>query len=148
MSSGTKVFTNESLYVYYKLRWWKCKRSFLEKRIASFWVKNGAVKIKLLNDQVRSITYKVDLLGLTHEGPLDGTDRNIVLLVNLYSSWFKLYRSILYRSMLKAIFERTKVFKFCWVIYIKVFSGILLHSAPGLLLFCQLCRYKFYCIID
>ena len=53
---------------------------------------------------------------------------NSVALINLYSSRFKLYISILYSSRLKAIFERTKVFKFCRVIYIKVFSGILLNS--------------------
>ena len=49
---------------------------FLEKNIASFWVTNGTVNIKLLNDQIRSITHEVDLLTLTHEGPLVSTDRN------------------------------------------------------------------------
>ena len=44
--------------------------------IASFWVTNGTVKIKLLNDKIRSITHEVDLSALTHEGPLVGTDRN------------------------------------------------------------------------
>ena len=76
LSSGTKVFINESLCGYYKLLWSKCKKLFLEKKIASFWVTNGTVKIKLLNDQVRSITHEVDLSALTHEGPLVGTDRN------------------------------------------------------------------------
>ena len=76
MSSETKVFVNENLCGYYKLLWSKCKKLFLEKNIASFWVTNGTVKIKLLNDQVRSITHKVDLSVLTHEGTLVGTDRN------------------------------------------------------------------------
>ena len=76
LSSGTKVFINESLCGYYKLLWSKCKKLFLEKKIASFWVTNGTVKIKLLNDQVRSITHEVNLLALTHEGSLAGTDRN------------------------------------------------------------------------
>ena len=76
MSSETKVFINENLCGYYKLLWSKCKKLFLEKNIASFWVTNGTVKIKLLNDQVRSITHKVDLSVLTHEGTLVGTDRN------------------------------------------------------------------------
>ena len=76
LSSGMKVFINESLCGYYKLLWSKCKKLFLEKKIASFWVTNGTVKIKLLNDQVRSITHEVDLSALTHEGPLVGTDRN------------------------------------------------------------------------
>ena len=61
---------------YYKLLWSKYKKLFLEKRIASFWVTNGTVKIKLLNDQVRSITHEVDLSALTHESALVGTDRN------------------------------------------------------------------------
>ena len=76
LSSRTKVFINENLCGYYKLLWSKCKKLFLEKKIASFWVTNGTVKIKLLNDQVRSITHEVNLLALTHEGSLAGTDRN------------------------------------------------------------------------
>ena len=76
LSSGTKVLINEILCGNCKLLWSKCKRLFLEKNIASFWVTNGTVKIKLLNDQVLSITHEVDLLTLTHEGPLVSTDRN------------------------------------------------------------------------
>ena len=75
-SSGTKVFINESLCGYYKLLWSKCKKSFLEKMIASFRVTSEKVKIKFTDDQVRSITHEVDLSALTHEGPLVGTDRN------------------------------------------------------------------------
>ena len=52
------------------------KNYFWKKKIASFWVINGTVKIKLLNDQIRSITHEVDLSALTHKGPLVGTDRN------------------------------------------------------------------------
>ena len=33
LSSGTKVFINESLFYYYKLLWSKCKKLFLEKRL-------------------------------------------------------------------------------------------------------------------
>ena len=58
------------------LLWSKCKKSFLEKKIASFWVTNATVKIKLLNDQVRSVTQEVDLTALAQEGPLACTDRN------------------------------------------------------------------------
>ena len=54
LSSGTKAFINESLCGYYKLLWSKCKKLFLKKKIASFWVTNETVKTKLLNDQVRS----------------------------------------------------------------------------------------------
>ena len=52
------------------------KKLFLEKTIASFWITNGTVKIKLLNDQVRSFTREVDFSALTHQGLLAGTDRN------------------------------------------------------------------------
>ena len=48
----------------------------VEKKITSFWVTNGTVKTKLLNDQVRSITHEVELSALTHEDPLVGTDRH------------------------------------------------------------------------
>ena len=75
LSSAMKVFRNESLCGYHKLLWSKCKKLFFEKKIALFWVTNGTVKIKLLNDHVRSITHEVDLLVLAHEGLLVGTDR-------------------------------------------------------------------------
>ena len=76
LSSGTKAFINESLCGYYKLLWSKCKKLFLEKKIASLWVTNGTVKVKLLNDQICSITHEDDLSALTHEGSLVGADRN------------------------------------------------------------------------
>ena len=85
LSSGTKEFINESLCGYYKLLWSKCKKLLLDEKIASFWVTNETVKIKLLNDQIRSITHEVDLFGITHEGPIVAL-RNSVALINLYSS--------------------------------------------------------------
>ena len=75
-SSGTKVFINETLCGYCKLLWSKCKVLYLGKKIASFWVTNGTVKIIFLNDQVRSITHEADLSALTHESSLFVTDRN------------------------------------------------------------------------
>ena len=54
----------------------KLRNYFWKKKIASFWVTKGIVKIKLLNDQIRSITHKVDLSAITHEDLLAGTDRN------------------------------------------------------------------------
>ena len=59
---------------YYKQLWSKCKNLFLEKRIASFWVTNETIKIKLLNDPVRYITQEVDLSALTHDSPLVDAD--------------------------------------------------------------------------
>ena len=76
LSSGTKVFIIESLCGYCKLLWSKCKKLFLEKKIPSFWVTNGTVKIKLLNDKVHSITHEVHLSALTQQGSLVGTDWN------------------------------------------------------------------------
>ena len=84
LSSGTMLFINESLCGYYRLLWSKCKKLFLEKKITSFWVTNGTVKIKSVNDQVRSITHQVDLSALTHEGPSAGTDRNEFCCVNYF----------------------------------------------------------------
>ena len=78
LSSGTKVYMNQSLCscYKYKLLWLKWKKLILEKKIPLFWVTNETVKVKLLNDQVRSITPEVDLLILIHESPLVSTDRN------------------------------------------------------------------------
>ena len=76
LSSGTKVFIIERLCGYCKLLWSKCKKLFLEKKIPSFWVTNGTVKINLLNDKVHSITHEVRLSALNHQGPLVGTGRN------------------------------------------------------------------------
>ena len=76
LPSGTKVLINESLCGYCKLLWSKCKELYLGKKIASFWVTNGTVKIIFLNDQVRSITHEADLSALTHESSLFVTDRN------------------------------------------------------------------------
>ena len=54
----------------YKLLWSKCKKSFLEKKVALFWVTNGTVRTKLLNHQVCSITNKIDLSVLTNYSPV------------------------------------------------------------------------------
>ena len=50
MSSDTKVFINEGLCGYHKLLFLERKKLFFEKKITLFWVTNGAVKVKLLND--------------------------------------------------------------------------------------------------
>lgn len=66
LSSGAKVFTNKSMRGYYKLFRTKYKKIiFLEKKIASFWVANRTVIIKLLNDHIYSITHDVDVLALS-----------------------------------------------------------------------------------
>ena len=38
---------------------------FSEKKNATFWVTNGTVKIKMFDDQVRSVTHEVDLKALS-----------------------------------------------------------------------------------
>ena len=57
--------------------------------MSSFWITNGTVKIKLLNDQVRSFTREVDFSALTHQG-LAPTEINklvnSVTLISLYKS--------------------------------------------------------------
>ena len=52
------------------------KKNYFWKKDCFVLGKNRAVKIKLLNDQVLSITHEVDLSALSHEGQLVGTDRN------------------------------------------------------------------------
>ena len=52
------------------------KKLFFKKKVASFWIPNGTVEIKLLNDHVCSVTHEVDLLALTDNSLFAGTDRN------------------------------------------------------------------------
>ena len=53
----TKVFINESLCLYYKKLWSKCKRLWSAGHISAFWVRNGLLRIKLSNESVAIITH-------------------------------------------------------------------------------------------
>ena len=58
-------------------------RNCFGKKIILFWLPNGTIKIKLLEDQVHSITHEVDLWVLSLKGPLGGTDTAISKVLNL-----------------------------------------------------------------
>ena len=60
----TKVFINESLCLYYKKLWSKCKSLWSAGHISAFWVRNGSLRIKLSNGIVSIITHDCDLKKL------------------------------------------------------------------------------------
>ena len=47
LPASVKIYINESLCPYYKKLWTKCKKLWDAKRIVSFWVSNGSIKLKL-----------------------------------------------------------------------------------------------------
>ena len=57
----TKLFINESLFLYYKKQWSKYKRLWSAGHISTFWIKNGSLRIKLSNESVSMITHDCDL---------------------------------------------------------------------------------------
>ena len=55
-----KIYVNESLCLYYRVLWEKCKKIHLQK-IFSFYTSNGSVKIKINeNDKGTTITHTAD----------------------------------------------------------------------------------------
>ena len=66
----TKVFINESLCLYYKKLWSKCKRSWSVGHISALWVRNGSLRIKLSNGSVSIITHDYDLEKLFPDNSL------------------------------------------------------------------------------
>ena len=64
MGLNPKVYINESLSKPYKLLWNRCKGLKKDKIIASFWVFNGSLKVKCLDDTVRTITHHICLDNL------------------------------------------------------------------------------------
>ena len=70
-----RVYINESLCPYYKKIWTKCRKLLDAKQILSFWVSNGSIKVKLINENVSVITHDCDLEKLFPGDPLI-TDTN------------------------------------------------------------------------
>ena len=70
LPAGVKIYINESLCPYYKKLWTKCKKLWDAKRILSFWVSNGSIRVKLINENVSIITHKGDLEKLFPGDPL------------------------------------------------------------------------------
>ena len=70
LPAGVKIYINESLCPYYKKLWTKCRKLWDSKRILSFWVSNGSIRVKLINESVSIITHDCDLEKLFPGDPL------------------------------------------------------------------------------
>ena len=52
------VYINDSLCIYYKMLWGQCRKLLLNKCIHSFWVTNGTIKLKTVeNGRVFAATH-------------------------------------------------------------------------------------------
>ena len=52
------VYINDSLCTYYKMLWGQCRKLLLNKWIPSFWVTNGTIKFKTVeNGRVLAVTH-------------------------------------------------------------------------------------------
>ena len=59
---GTKIFINKSLCAYYRGLWDKCKKLKGMGKLHVFFVPNGTIKVKILeNDRAQPITHAADL---------------------------------------------------------------------------------------
>ena len=70
LAGETKFFINESLCLYYKKLWSKCKRLWSASHISVFWVRNGSLRIKLFNESVFIIPHNCDLEKLFPDNSL------------------------------------------------------------------------------
>ena len=70
LPAGVNIYINESLCPYYKKLWTKCRKLWDAKRILSFWVSNGSIRVKLVNESVSIITHDCDLEKLFPGDPL------------------------------------------------------------------------------
>ena len=62
---NSAVYINDSLCTYYKMLWGKCRKLLSNKYIHSFWVTNGTIKLKTVeNGRVYAITHRNDLVEL------------------------------------------------------------------------------------
>ena len=68
--AGVKIYINEIICPYYKKLWTKCRKLWDAKRVFSFWVSNGSVRVKLVNENVSIITHDYDLEKLFPGDPL------------------------------------------------------------------------------
>ena len=59
------VYINDSLCTYFKMLWGKCRKPLSNKYIHSFWVTNGTIKLKTVeNGGVYAVTHRNDLVEL------------------------------------------------------------------------------------
>ena len=62
---NSAVYINDSLCTYYKMLWGKCRKLLSNKYIHSFWVTNGTIKLKTVeNGGVYPVTHRNDLVEL------------------------------------------------------------------------------------
>ena len=62
---NSAVYINDSLCLYYKNYWAKCKKLWLNKSIHGFWTSSGPIRLKLTETgNVRVITHDADLIEL------------------------------------------------------------------------------------
>ena len=59
LTSGCKIYINESLWKYYKYLWWKLLQT--RGNVQSFWLTNGSIRIRHKNNEVTSATHIEDL---------------------------------------------------------------------------------------
>ena len=65
------IYINDSLCVYYKKLWAKCKNLWEEKYINGFWVSNGSIRLKITeNGKVHIIGHDADLEELFPDNEL------------------------------------------------------------------------------
>ena len=70
LPASLKIYINDSLCPYYKKLWTKRKKLWDAKRILSFWISNGSIIVKLVNENVSIITRDCDLDKLLPGDPL------------------------------------------------------------------------------
>ena len=58
------MYINESLCTYYKKLWSKSKNLWDANHILSFWVSNGSIRVKLINEAVSIIKHDCHLANL------------------------------------------------------------------------------------
>ena len=69
---GTKFFINESLYAYYCGLWNKCKKLKDMGKFNVFFLSNGTIKFKKLeNDRAKPITHAADLKKMFPDNDID-----------------------------------------------------------------------------
>ena len=62
---NSAVSINNSLCTYYKMLWCKCRKLLSNKYMHFFWVTNGTIKLKTIeNGRVYAVTHRNDLVEL------------------------------------------------------------------------------------
>ena len=54
------VYINDSLYKYFKMLWWKCKKLCVNKLVHLFWVSNGSIRLKVPDNEKSYMISKIN----------------------------------------------------------------------------------------